>query len=107
MSTSSTVELSQSILTHKGETKTIELKEPTAKSFIDHGEPFKVSVRDGAVNVDFNNKPMAAFLADMTGIDPVLLSGLMARDFLTLRSKAVDLIMGLTGSDDPVPTSAD
>lgn len=102
---STSVKLSAPLLTHKGQIDTIDLKEPTAKSFIEHGEPFRVTVKDGTVNVDFFNKSMAGFLFDMTGIDVLLLQGLAAKDYMTLRTRAVDMIMGLVG-DDPVPTSA-
>ena len=99
---STSVKLSAPLLTHKGQIDTIDLKEPTAKSFIEHGEPFRVTISDGMYNVEFFNKPMAGFLYDMTGIDVLLLSALPAKDYIILRKRAANMILDVAG-DDPIP----
>jgi len=52
--------LSSPIKTHNGEVSEVKLKEPTARSFFSHGEPFKVKVLsddkgESLVDFDFNN----------------------------------------------------
>ena len=98
------VTLESPIMTHDGEKSTIVLKEPKAKLFFDHGEPFKSRVttnEKGETNIDFdfNNPIMGKFLASMSGIDDIVLSGLSASDYLALRVKATYFIMGMIGAD--------
>lgn len=102
MSDDNTVKLSKPLKTHAGEVSTLTLQEPTARSFIEHGEPFKMKVtRDDKdeVSVDFtyDNRIMSKFLSDMSGIDDILLGSLRATDFYALRTKATHIIVGLTG----------
>jgi hypothetical protein len=106
--TTQTIKLSRSIKTHDGEVTEIKLKEPTARSFFTHGEPFKVKVTtddkdETRVDFDFNNAVVAKFLADMTGLDDLLLSSLRAVDYVRLRSQAAHLIIGVAGTD-PIET---
>ncbi|MBO0123959.1 phage tail assembly protein, partial [Streptococcus pneumoniae] len=93
------VTLSKPLKTHGGEVTTITLKEPTARSFFDHGEPFKVRVisddSGDRIDFDFNNAVCKKFLADMSGIDDLLLATLRASDFIALRSRAAQMIMGV------------
>jgi hypothetical protein len=107
MTTTETVTLSQPLKTHGGEVTTITLKEPTAKSFFDHGEPFKVRVVNDEsgdrIELDFFNGVLKKFLADMTGLDDLVLSALRAADFMTLRTRAAHMIMGLAGTN-PIAT---
>lgn len=99
-----TVKLSRAIKTHDGEVSEIKLKEPTARSFFTHGEPFKVKVTsdekdETRVDFDFNNAVVSKFLTDMTGLDDLLLSSLRAVDYVRLRSQAAHMIIGVAGSD--------
>ncbi len=96
------VTLTKPLTTHKGAVSTLELSEPTAKSFVTAGEPFKVRVKDDAISIDYDNRAMMAFLADMTGVDTLLLESLSAKDYVALRTKATNVIMGLAGSEDPL-----
>ena len=100
-----TVTLSKPLKTHSGEVTTITLKEPTAKSFFDHGEPFKVRVTgddgDERVEFDFNNAVLKRFLSDMTGYDDLILSSLRASDYTALRQRAVNMIVGVAGKNPP------
>jgi hypothetical protein len=106
MTTTETVTLSQPLKTHGGEVTTITLKEPTAKSFFDHGEPLKTRVvSDDAgdrFEFDFFNSVLKKFLTDMTGLDDLVLSGLAAADYLNLRWRAGLMITGMAGKN---PTS--
>ena len=102
MSTS-TVTLSTPIKTHNGDVSTIVLKEPKARSFFEHGEPFKMRVinegeRD-RVEFDYNHKILAKFLTDMCGIDDMLLGGMSASDYFLVRNAATNLIVGVAGTD--------
>jgi hypothetical protein len=98
-----TVPLTTPIATHKGSINKIELSEPLARSFLNHDEPFKVSYKDGAFDFEFKGcqKAMMGFLTDMSGLDQITLEGLTASDYAGLRVRAVDLIMGLVGSENP------
>ena len=98
-----TVTLKHPIKTHDGEKSTITLKEPKARSFFEHGEPFKMRViNDGdesRVEFDYNHKVLSKFLMDMSGIDDVILGGISASDYFSLRNAATNLIIGVAGSD--------
>ena len=105
--TTETVTLSKPIKTHSGEVTTITLNEPTARLFFDHGEPFKVRVISDEsgerIDFDFFNSVFKKFLADMTGLDDLVLSSLLAIDFIMLRTRAAHMIMGLAGKN-PIAT---
>ena len=99
-----TVTLSRPIKTHAGEVNTITLKEPTARSFFQHGEPFKVKVLTdekgmSLVDFDYFNGVLAKFLVDMTGLHDLVLSSLRAADFIHLRSIASSMIIGVAGTN--------
>jgi hypothetical protein len=104
---SRTISLSAPLKTHDGDKMEITVNEPRAKSFFDHGEPFKTRVvTDGhkdRIEIDYNNSILRKFLQDMTGIDDLVLGGLRARDFYALRNAATDLIFGVAG-ENPTPT---
>jgi Phage tail assembly chaperone proteins, E, or 41 or 14 len=99
-----TVTLSRPVKAHGGEISEIKLKEPTARSFFQHGEAFKVKVTTddaGASNVEFeyNNAIMAKFLSDMAGLDDIVLSTLRASDYMQLRTRAAYMIIGVSGQN--------
>ncbi|MDB4872407.1 MAG: hypothetical protein JWL97_3411 [Gemmatimonadales bacterium] len=100
-----TITLSKPLTTHDGEVTTLKLKEPEARLFFKHGEGFKMKVtRDEqteAVSVDFefNNAVFGKYLADMTGLDDIVLGKLRAADYMHLRTQAAHLIVGLTGEN--------
>ncbi|MDO8980299.1 MAG: hypothetical protein Q7V17_13805 [Afipia sp.] len=97
------ITLSAPLKTHSGEVNSITVNEPRAKSFFDHGEPFKARVvTDGEndrIEIDYNNAVLKRFLSDMTGIDDLILGGMRAKDFFALRSAATDLIFGVAGEN--------
>lgn len=100
--TDNVVTLSKPLKTHSGEVSSLTLKDPEANSFFNHGEPFKVRVISDEANGDrvdfeFNNAVFKKFLADMTGVDEILLGRLRAVDFLTLRTRAAHAIIGVAG----------
>jgi hypothetical protein len=104
--TTTKVKLSASVYTHDGELSELTLKAPTARSFINHGEPFKVRfVTDSddtqRMEIDFNNPIIAKFLADMTveKMDDLIIGSLSATDFMLLRMSAANIILGVAGSD--------
>jgi hypothetical protein len=102
MTNSLTVTLNTPIKTHDGETSTIVLKEPKARSFFESGEPFKMRViSDGEsdrVEFDYDHKVLAKFLRDMTGIDELILGSIAASGYFLLRNAATNLIIGVAGS---------
>ena len=102
-----TVSLTTPITTHSGPTSTITLKEPKARSFFEHGEPFKMRVLSEGdkdrVEFEYNHKILAKFLSDMSGIDDITLGSVSASDYFLLRNAATNLIIGIAGSD---PTEA-
>ena len=97
------VTLSEPLKTHDGDVTAITVNEPRAKSYFDHGEPFKTRVvTDGEtdrVEIDYNNVVLKKFLSDMTGVDDLILGKLRARDFFALRNAATNLIFGDAGSN--------
>lgn len=104
--TTTKVKLSTPIHTHDGELSELTLKAPTARSFINHGEPFKVrfvteSGDTQRMEIEFNNGIMAKFLADMTveKIDDLIVGSLGATDFMLLRMSAANIILGVAGTD--------
>ena len=96
------VPLSGKLLTHKGLVKELELKAPKARAFAKFGEPFKVRHVKDSVEIDYSNDSMLNFLADMSGVDIILLGDLDASDYRNVRDQATPLIMGLAG-DHPTP----
>ena len=101
--TTETITLSQPLKTHAGDVASITLKEPTAKQFFDHGEPFKARVitddTGDRIDFEFFNSVFKKFLSDMTGLDEIVLSALRAADFMTLRSRAAQMIIGVVGTN--------
>jgi hypothetical protein len=98
-----TVKLSRPLKTHGGEVSEITLKEPLARSFFNHGEPFKVKVLtddkgESLVDFDFFNNVIAKFLVDMTGLDDLVLSSLRAVDYMSVRTRAAHMIIGVAGN---------
>ena len=102
-----TVTLTTPIKTHDGEKSTITLREPKARSFFEHGEPFKMRVISEGdkdrVEFEYNHKILAKFLTDMSGIDDLTLGSVSASDYFLLRNAATNLIIGIAGSN---PTEA-
>jgi len=98
---SRTVQLTKPIITHQGELAALELKEPTARCFFEFNEPFKIRMHEGRVDFDYDNKAMLGFLAEMSGVDMILLQSLIAKDYLNARTTATDMILGVAGSENP------
>jgi hypothetical protein len=99
-----TVKLSRSLKTHGGDVNEITLKEPLARSFFNHGEPFKVKVLtddkgESLVDFEFFNNVISKFLVDMTGLDDLVLSSLRAVDYVSLRARAAHMIIGVAGAN--------
>jgi len=93
------IKLSKTLQTHKGEVNTLELKEPTARAFFDYDEPFKMKVKDGRVEFEYNNASMLNFIAQMSGVDMLILKDLPAKDYLAARVGATDLILGVAAEN--------
>lgn len=109
--TTETFKLSRPLKTHSGEVSEITMREPTGKSFIDHGEPFTLKPRvdangepDGVLIEYTNNKAMMGFIADMIEprVDDLVLQGIGASDYQRLRAIAANII--LAGVQDKNPT---
>jgi hypothetical protein len=99
---SRTVTLTKTLETHGGKITALELKEPTARSFFEYNEPFKILMKDGRVDFDYDNKAMLGFVADMSGVDLLILKDLAAKDYLSARTVATDLILGVAGDENPI-----
>lgn len=99
-----TVPLTRPIKAHGGEISEIKLKEPTARLFFSHGEPYKLKVKldnEGDADVDFTffNNVIAKFLVEMTGLDEIVLSSLSAYDYTNVRRRAVHMIVEAAGAN--------
>jgi hypothetical protein len=105
--TTETFTLSRPLKTHNGEVIELKLREPRAGAFVRYNDPFKVKpLRDAAgepegFEYEFNNKQMLQFLAEMTGIDDLLLQDMSASDFMRLRVAAANLILLSVPDRDP------
>jgi hypothetical protein len=103
-----TFTLSRPLKTHNGEVTELKLREPRAGSLVKYNDPFKVKPVKGddgeteGFEFEFNNKPMMQFLADMTGIDDIVLSGLSTSDFMRVRLVAANIV--LMGISDKNPS---
>jgi len=97
----STIKLSKPIATHKGTLDYLELKEPTARLYIENGSPFEITTKDDQVSFSYNDKVLAKFAAAMTGHDEIILGSLAARDWLKLRTEITNVVLGVLGSDGP------
>lgn len=99
------VKLTTPLTTHGGPVSMITLKEPKARSFFEHGEPFKAKVHTdndtGKDRIDFeyNHKILGKFLSDMSGLDDMVLGSVTASDYFALRNAATSLICGTAGTD--------
>ena len=103
---STTVQLKHPIKSHKGDVSSIDIREPTAGSFVRHGEPCKVRMNGEQFELDFNDKATMGFLADCTDHDEIVLSSLKASDYMALRNALARLILGLAGADFTKPSVA-
>ena len=101
--TTETFKLSRPLKTHNGDLTELTIQEPTARAFVNYGEPFALKTVKGedgeAVGVQFvydNNKAFMGFLADMVtekGVDDLLLQAISSSDFYRLRSLATTIIL--------------
>ncbi len=103
---SKSVTLRKTIETHKGKLSTLEIGEVTARSFVQHGQPFKVRMHAGDFELDFDDKATMGFLADATGHDNIVLQALDARDYMACRTALAHLILGIAG-ESPIQPSVD
>lgn len=100
---SRTIELSKSLTTHKGEIKSITLREPSAKQFFTHGEAFKVraiNMPDGSQNLefDYNMQTLRKWLLDLCdGVNEIELDDLSPTDLYSLRNAITDMVLGTVG----------
>jgi Phage tail assembly chaperone proteins, E, or 41 or 14 len=103
-----TFTLSAPLKTHSGEITELKLKEPRAGALVKYNDPFKVKPikgEDGETSgfeFEFSNKPMMQFLAEMTGIDEIILSKLSVSDFMRVRVVAANIV--LMGINDKNPS---
>ena len=93
----SSIKLSKRIETHKGPVSELEIGEVTARSFVQHGQPFKIRTKDGEFEIDFEDKATMGFLADATGHDALVLSALTAPDYMKARVALAHSILGIAG----------
>ncbi len=100
-----TVELSRPIMSHKGHLNKLELKEPTAGTFVRNGQPFKVRVKNGDFEIDYEDKATMGFLVECTGLDEVTLSALGARDYMKARTTLAQLVLGIAGESPTQPSA--
>ncbi len=97
-----TITLSKPLDSHQGALRTLTIKEPTARQFVSHGEPFKISLRaDGSPDIEINNKAMFAFISDLSGVDEIALEELSGSDFNKARQAVISLVLGTTGAENP------
>ena len=81
--------LTTPLKTHDGEINELKLKYPRARSFIRIGVPFTNVVErtdDGATrtSLNFDAKRMMNFVADMSGVDDIVLGNMEGEDVMPL-----------------------
>lgn len=97
-----TLKLSRPLQTHRGLVEELEFREPLAGCFFDHDNPFDwVRRSDGTTVLEYHNKAVFHFIANMTGVDIVLLRGMSAKDFTQARDIVFETVIGLVGSENP------
>lgn len=99
-----TFTLSGPLKTHDGDVRELKLKEPKAKLFVKYDDPFKLlpsKSGEDFLEFFFNNVSMLHFLADMTGIDELILEELPTSDYYHLRQAAANIILGAVPDKNP------
>ena len=96
-----TIKLTKPLRTHAGEVNELVLKEPTARCFFDYEEPFTIRFRDGKYEIEYKNAAMLNFIAQMSGVDPIILKDIDGRDYMKARVAVSDYLIGLTGVENP------
>jgi hypothetical protein len=100
------LKLAKPLVTHKGEISVLKFREPTARSFVKRGEPFKIRLNaEGAAEFDFDSKNTLGFISDMTGIDELILEGLSAQDFWRARQQVAAIMFAGVGGENPTTPS--
>ena len=92
-------QLTSPIKTHDGEKHELKMKYPKARTFIRHGVPFTNIVErtdDGATrtSLNFDTKKMFAFIADMSGIDDLVLETIEGEDVMPLFYSVTAMLSG-------------
>jgi hypothetical protein len=54
------------------------------------------------IEFEFFNGVLKHFLSDMTGLDDLILSKLSASDYTTVRARAVNMMLGVAGTNPTV-----
>jgi hypothetical protein len=103
--TTHTFKLFEAIATHDGSVSELTIKAPKARTFVKHGEPFKLKPDGERLAFEFNDKSLMAFAAEMTGVDEILLGGLASSDYLRLRQEIANTILGIVPDKDPTEPS--
>ena len=90
--------LSKPLNTHSGTVSELTLKYPTARSFIKYGVPYASVVERTEESTKeefrFNAKPMFQFVADMSGLDDIVLSSVAAQDVMPLFYTVLGMLSG-------------
>ena len=84
-----TFALTTPLKTHDGEVTELKLRYPKARAFIRIGVPFTNVVErteDGATrtSLNFDAKKMMSFVADMSGVDDIVLGNIEGEDVMPL-----------------------
>lgn len=96
--------LTETLKTHNGEVRELKLRTPKARLFMRYGDAFKITPaksEDEPADFVFNNEIMVKYLADMTGVDELILEEMPSGDFYNLRQLAVVVILGVVREKDP------
>ena len=98
-------ELSKPLRTHKGDIPTLTLKEPTARSFVNFGNPFTVRMTGDNAEFVFDDKATMGFLADATGHDQITLEAISGGDYWRLRQALANVMFAGVGGKNPTEQS--
>ena len=98
-------EFSKPLRTHKGDITTITLREPTARSFVNFGNPFTVKMDGDNAWFVFDNKATMGFLTDVTGLDSIVLESMSGGDFWRLRQALANNMFAGVGGKNPTEQS--
>ena len=93
------VELSKPIQSHKGQMRTVVIREPNAGDYIEIGRfPFDIrgEGEDRRANIDFTLA--GKWVARLTDLDDILIKQLASRDFLALVGR-INTILTQAGAD--------
>jgi len=89
-----TLALSRPLRTHKGEVRTLVIREPTAADYIEIGRvPFDVRGENEDRRAQIDHKCAGEWVARLTDLDEIVIGGMASRDWLAMVGRINAILM--------------